>query len=96
MLLIFGIAPSILLPQIKILKLYLSLRHFWCRYIDYLSTECEVCTGNYLHEVFVQCKKARGQILSRTDRTNEVNEEYGFLFLSSSASTKFCVHELAA
>ena len=53
--------------------------------IDYLLTECEVCTGKYLPEVFVQterrrseicAEKNRGQLLSRTDRTNEVNKEF--------------------
>ena len=52
---------------------------------DYLLTEYEVCTGKHLSEVFVQTEqrrsevcveKIRGQILFRTDRTNEVNKEF--------------------
>ena len=53
-------------------------------YIDYLLTEFKVCTGKYLPAVRTDqatkerglCEKTRRQILSRTDRTNEVNEEF--------------------
>ena len=43
-----------------------------------LLTECEVCTGKYLPKVFIHIfvRKNRRQILSRTDRANEVNEEF--------------------
>ena len=49
-----------------------------------LLTECEVCIGKYLSEVFVQterrrsevCAKKLRQIPSRTDRANEVNKEF--------------------
>ena len=53
--------------------------------IDYLLTECEVRMRKYLHEVFLQierrwsevcAKKIRGKILSRTNRTNEVNKKF--------------------
>ena len=49
-----------------------------------LLTECEGCTGKYLPEVFLQterrrsevCAKNRRQILSHTDRANEVNKTF--------------------
>ena len=43
-------------------------------YIDYLLTECEMYSGKYLPEVCMQ--KTRGQVISSTDRTNEVNKEF--------------------
>ena len=57
-------------------------------YIKDLLTEREVCTGKYLPEVFVQTerrgsdegarsvRKKQRQILSRTDRANEVKKEF--------------------
>ena len=51
--------------------------------ISPLLTECEVCTGKYLPEVFVgtdratSVRKNRKQILSHTDRANEA--PYSFL-----------------
>ena len=35
---------------------------YYISYIDYLLTECEVCTGKYLPEVFVQTERRRSEV----------------------------------
>ena len=45
--------------------------------IKCLLTECEFCTGMYSPEVGARSvRKNRRQILSRTDRANEVNKTF--------------------
>ena len=76
-------------------------------YIDYLLTKCEVCTGKYLPEVFVQTEPRRSGVCAehskgkylpmQTKQTRLIrNLLYGFWLLFSSLLTKLCVCELAA
>ena len=43
--------------------------------IDYLLTECDVCTGKYLAEVFVQTQRRRSE-LSAEKKTSVSNLPY--------------------
>ena len=65
--------------------------------IDYLLSECEVCTEKYLPEVFASEKTEGKYFPAQTEQTRLIrNLLYGFWFLFSSLLTKFCVRELAA
>ena len=65
-------------------------------YIDYLLTECEVCTEKYLPEVCA--KEPEGKYFSvQTEQTKLIrNLLYGFWLFSSSLLTELCVRELTA
>ena len=67
-----------------LLKLIICREERFKNQIDYLLTECEVCTGKYLPEVFMQTERQRSvvcakkgkklrQIYSHIDQIKEAN-----------------------
>ena len=63
------------------------------KWIDYLLTDCEVCTEKYLPEVCTE--KTEGKYFPvQTEQTRLIrNLLCGFWFFPSWLLTKFCVHE---
>ena len=84
----FACTATVAVPSMSCLCHPVSLN------IDYLLTDCEVCTGKYLLEVFVKTERRREEVCvgktkgkdfpAQTEQTRLIrNLSYGFWFPSS-------------